>query len=133
MVGTLADASGTALRARTDALQRAAFADHDGLDIDIAVVELLALLRILGLPVGDGAAEKLLETDGSLPLGELQQVESAVDLDASDGVGHQAHFTGGSGDVIQLGNSCNLLGLLEAFCHKSFTLSHSDYFLLLPE
>ena len=41
MIGTLADASGAALRARADALQRAAFVDHDGLDDDVAVLEFL--------------------------------------------------------------------------------------------
>ena len=63
MVRTLADPSGAALRARTDSLERTAFADHDGLDIDITVVQLFALVRVLGFPVGDSAAESLLERD----------------------------------------------------------------------
>lgn len=68
MVGTLADSPGAALRARTDSLQRAAFTDHDRLDINVAVVQLFGLIRILGFPVGDGAAEKLLKADRRLPL-----------------------------------------------------------------
>ena len=62
MVGTLADPSGTALRARTDSLERATFAYHDSLDIYIAVVQLLGPVLILCLPVGNCTAEKFLKT-----------------------------------------------------------------------
>ena len=63
MIGALAYASGPTLGTGTDTFQHASAVNHNGLDIDIAVIQLLALVRILGFPVGDGAAEKFLETD----------------------------------------------------------------------
>ena len=61
MVGTLADPAGTALRARADSLEGASLVYHYCLDIYISVVQLLGLVLILGLPVRNSAAEKLLE------------------------------------------------------------------------
>ena len=63
MVGTLADSSGPSLRAWADSLERAALIYHDGLHIHIAVIQFMRIVLILGFPVGDGAAEKLLKTD----------------------------------------------------------------------
>ena len=93
MVGALANASGTALRARTDTLECASAINHDGLDIYVARLELLALVRVLGLPVCDGAAEQLLETDGCLSLGKVQKIKRTVYLNSTDSVCNETHLT----------------------------------------
>ena len=62
MVGALADAARSTLGAGTDTLQHSAAIYHNGLDIDIAIVKFLALVRVLSFSVGDCAAEKLLQT-----------------------------------------------------------------------
>ena len=135
VIGTLADAAGAALRARTDALQRAALVDHDGLDDDIAFFEFLRLLGILGFPVGDGALEERLETDGGLLLGEVEEVEGVIHLDTPDGVSDEAHLPRGGGSIFQYGDGGLLLGFFQALGHQMFSLTHSTisfYFLLLP-
>ena len=125
MIRTLADATGTALRARTDALQRAAFAHHDRLHIDIAVVELLGLIRILLLPVVNGAAEELLQTDRRFSLREVKEVECTVNLYTSDSVSHKTHLARRCRDIIQFGYSGVPLGLFQPFGHFFFTFTHN--------
>ena len=124
MVGTLADAARTALRARTDALQRTASVNHDGLDDDLAVFKIFAVILVLGFPVCDCAAEKLLETDGCLFLRIFENIQSVVNLLSPDDVCHEAHLLGGSGYIIQLCDSCLLLDFFKPVGHFSFTFSH---------
>ena len=66
VVGTLADATGAALRARTDSLERTTFVYHYGLDDNLAVVKCLGVVLVLCFPVGDGTAEKFLKPDRCL-------------------------------------------------------------------
>ena len=125
MVGTLADATGTALRARADALERASFVYHNGLNDHVPCFQLAGLIRVLGFPVGDGAAQELLQVCGCIPLGVVQQVQGVVNLLSADSIRHQAHLLRRSGDVVKFGDCGLLLGLFQALGHQSFSLSHN--------
>ena len=125
VVGTLADAAGAALRARTDSLQRTTFVDHEGLDVNVAVIELGRLLGVLGLPVGDSAADNLFEILRSSSLGVLQEIEGVVNFLTAHGVSDEAHLPGRGRDIVEFGNSGLLLGFFQALGHQSFSLSHN--------
>ena len=125
MVGTLADAAGAALRARTDTLQRAAFVYHNGFDYDVAGLEFLGLLRILSFPVGDGALEEFLKILGCIPLGIVKKVQGVVYFLTADSVSDKAHLLRGGRYVVKFSDSGLLLGLFQALGHQSFSLSHN--------
>ena len=63
MVASLADPTGTSLRAWADSLEGATFVNHDGLDIYVTVIEFFCIVLVLSLPVSNSATEKLLKTD----------------------------------------------------------------------
>ena len=83
----------------------------------VAVVQLLALIRVLGFPVGDGAAEKLLKTDRRLPLREMKKVNRMVHLHTSHSVSDKTHLARGCRNIIQLSYCCILFGFLELLSH----------------
>ena len=91
--------------------------NHDGLDVNVSVIELTALVRVLGFPVGDSTAEQFLHRNSSCFLGIVENIQGVVDLNSSHVVGDEAHLAGRSGDFSEFGDSHRLLGFFQPFGH----------------
>ena len=132
MVRTLANAVSAPLRRRLHALEHLASVHEDFLYDQAVVLQTLALVFLL--PVGDGGAQQLLQSDRSLFLAVAKDTQRLVDFDSPDQVGDNAHLQRRGRAVVQHGDRLLLLFGLQFFGSYAFSCTHfTCYFFLLPE
>lgn len=84
-------------RIRAEALEDSGRVNEDGLDVEISVFDVCAL--VLLLPVIDSREEEFLEAERGVLFRELEDAESLINLLAADEVSNELHLAGRSGTV----------------------------------